>query len=78
MASSHNAHAACVAIKTYTACNAGYYLQTLTDSCLSCPDSGVSADDNTGGITDCYLPSGTTGSDTTGTYEYTNDCYYSE
>jgi hypothetical protein len=28
-------------------------------------------------ITSCYLPSGTTGTDTSGTYTYTADCYYS-
>lgn len=82
--SSRNADAACVATdKSYTACKSGYYLTEVIDidsqksgMCLSCPESGTSADKNSGSITSCYLPSGTTGSDATGTYEYTNDCYY--
>ncbi len=71
-----NANAACTAdAKTYTACKTGYYLSGGT--CYSCPSGGTSADQNSGGITDCYLPSGTTGSDSTGSYTYTSNCYYS-
>ncbi len=79
MASSQNARAACTAgIPTYTACKPGYYLRAIGSftACQACPSSGTSANLNSGGITDCYLPSGTTGSDTTGTFTYTADCYY--
>lgn len=82
---SQNANALCVSAgKSYTACKPGYYLtettelisQTTLGTCISCPESGTSADENSDDITSCYLPSGTTGSDITGSYEYTNDCYY--
>ena len=70
-----NAYAACVAgAKTYTSCNAGYYLSG--GLCLTCPSGGTSAAGATS-ITSCYLPSGTTGSDSTGSYTYTSNCYYS-
>lgn len=74
-----NANADCrVTTKTYTACKPGYYLSGA--SCVRCPSSGgvygTTADNNTGGITSCYLPSGTTGSDTTGNFTYTGNCYY--
>lgn len=75
-----NADADCTAgAKTYTACKPGYYLSGT--SCMRCPSSGgvfgTTADNNTGGITSCYLPSGTTGSDATGSFTYTGNCYYS-
>ena len=70
------ANAACTATtKTYTSCKPGYYLSGV--ACHSCPSGGTSADKNTGGVTVCYLPSGTTGSDSTGSYTYTANCYYS-
>ena len=70
------ANAACTATtKTYTSCKPGYYLSG--GACQSCPSGGTSADKNTGGVTSCYLPSGTTGSDSTGSYTYTANCYYS-
>lgn len=65
--------------KTYTACKPGYYLSY--GDCVRCPSSGgvygTTVDNNTGGITSCYLPSGTTGSDSTGSYTITGSCYYS-
>lgn len=64
--------------KTYTACKPGYYL--ILGSCRRCPASngvyGTTVDNNTNGITSCYLPSGTTGSDTYGDYEIVGNCYY--
>lgn len=59
-------------------CAAGYYgsSTTGTSGCTRCPNSGVSMAGSTE-ITSCYLPSGTTGTDTSGTYTYTADCYYS-
>ncbi|HBP26549.1 MAG TPA: hypothetical protein DD611_00975 [Alphaproteobacteria bacterium] len=77
LASSQNADAACVATdKSYTACKPGYYLNNGV--CSACPESGTSADRNKTGITECYLPSGTTGNDATGSFEYTNDCHYNK
>lgn len=74
------ANAACTATtKTYTACKPGYYLSS--GDCVRCPSSGgvygTTADNNTGDITSCYLPSGTSGSDTSGSFTYTGNCYYS-
>ena len=59
-------------------CAAGYYGITTNGSsgCTRCPNSGSSVAGSTV-ITSCYLPSGTTGSDSSGTYTYTADCYYS-
>ena len=76
LASSQNADAACVATdkSSYIMCKPGYYLNNGV--CSACPESGTSADRNKTGITECYLPSGTTGNDATGSYEYTNDCHY--
>lgn len=62
-------------------CAAGYYGRTVngTTGCTRCPSSGgvygTSAAGSTA-ITSCYIPSGTTSSDGTGTFEYTEDCYY--
>ncbi len=74
-------NAACEATdKTYTSCKPGYYLSSGT--CVRCPASGgvygTSADKNTGGITSCYILSGNTGSDSSGSFKYTGNCYYSE
>lgn len=70
------ANAACTATtKTYTACKPGYYLNG--GACASCPSPGTTPDRNTGTITSCYLPSGTSCSDTSGTCSYTSNCYYS-
>ncbi|HIS70872.1 MAG TPA: hypothetical protein IAD02_02680 [Candidatus Enterousia intestinigallinarum] len=70
------ANAACTVTGTvYSSCKPGYYLSS--NNCIACPNGGTSADKNSGGITDCYLPSGTTGSDSTGNFTYTADCHYS-
>lgn len=58
----------------YTACKPGYYLEN--NYCYACPDGGTSADKNTGGITDCYLPAGQAYSDTAGEWSYSENCYY--
>lgn len=63
-------------------CAPGYYGTTkdgLT-GCTKCPSSGGVAGRSDGGatsITQCYLPFGTTGSDSTGNFTYTSKCYYS-
>lgn len=80
--SASGANAACSEnIKTYVSCKPGYYYDSsLLKTCTRCPASGgvygTSADKNIDGVTSCYLPAGTTGSDDTGTFKYTADCYY--
>ena len=44
-------------------------------ACAPCPSPGTSAAGSTS-QSDCYIPAGTTGSDSTGTYKYTSNCYY--
>lgn len=70
-----------------TRCQAGYYGSgrfTIngTDPCTICPSSGGIAGQSVTGsntkITDCYIPANTSMSDGTGTYTYTNNCYYTE
>lgn len=64
---------------TQYGCEENYYalsgIGTSNISCTPCPSNGKSATGNVY-ITGCYLPSGTTGTDTTGNYKYTADCYY--
>ena len=54
-------------------CNSGTYKSL--GSCIKCPSPGTSPSGSTS-ISSCYIPSGTTGSDGSGTYKYTADCYY--
>lgn len=69
------AYADCVeTTKTYTSCNAGYYLSS--GDCKICPGPGTSATDNANDITSCYVPSGQSLKDSAGIYTYTKDCYY--
>ena len=71
--------ATCVCTKrTQYRCAAGYYGTSSngTSGCTRCPSNGSSTAGATA-ITSCYLPSGTTGSDSTGSYTYTSNCYYS-
>ena len=60
---------------TLESCATGYYLDSTV--CTACVSPGTSADYNTGGITSCYIASGTSFTDTTGTYAYATDCHYS-
>lgn len=86
LALSGAAHADCVALaKDYQWCNAGYYLLTNIAGvgvCTRCPSSGgvygTSIDGNAAGIESCYIPTGTTSSDDSGDFEYTNDCFYQQ
>lgn len=48
---------------------------TLT--CDACPAGGTSSLGNNTSITNCYIPAGTSGTDTTGKWEYAQNCYYS-
>ena len=64
-------------------CSSGYYLATTSSKqCTRCPSQngiyGTSVSNNTGNITSCYIPTGTNGSDTTGTFTYTGKSYYCE
>lgn len=58
-------------------CAAGYYGSSTngTPGCTACPSGGTSAAGSTA-QTNCYIPSGQTGSDATGTYTYTSNCYW--
>lgn len=59
-------------------CLQGYYKNG--DTCSRCPGfgstNGTTAGNGADSITDCYLPAGTSGSDATGSFTYTSDCYY--
>lgn len=59
-------------------CKQGYY--GTDKSCTRCPSSGgvygTTADAGATAITECYIPSGTAFSDTSGSGTYTGDCYY--
>lgn len=55
-------------------CKAGSYGKR--GLCMPCPEPGTSAAASTV-ITDCYVPAGTGDTDTTGKWEYTADCHYS-
>ena len=64
--------------KTERRCSAGYYgtvALVSSSACTQCPSPGTSAAGSTS-QSDCYIPAGTTGSDSTGTYKYTSNCYY--
>mgnify|MGYP004624652465 CR=1 FL=1 len=68
---------------SYMSCKPGYYYDSFLigdtgKTCNPCPqfDDAISADKNIDGVTSCYLPAGTTGSDSTGTFKYTSDCPY--
>lgn len=73
-----SANAACEIESITYSCYAGYYLDG--ENCVRCPSSGgiygTTVDGNTGDITSCYIPSGTTSSDTSGSFSYTADCHY--
>ena len=54
--------------------NTGYYKNG--SECAKCPSSGTTSGNGATTITQCYIPSGTKGSDSTGQYEYIGNCYY--
>ena len=58
--------------------NIGYYGEDPYGSldCMACPSGGKSAENSQRGITDCYIPAGTMGSDETGTFTYSANCHY--
>ncbi|HOY46982.1 MAG TPA: hypothetical protein PLZ05_00045 [Alphaproteobacteria bacterium] len=60
---------------TLSSCATGYYLDGTV--CTACITPGTSVNYNTGGITSCFIPAGTSFTDTTGTYTYNANCSYS-
>lgn len=64
-------------------CAPGYYdengngesISIIQLSCTACPSPGTS-DGGTKNIYNCYVPSGVSITDDTGTYEFTEDCSY--
>ncbi len=50
-----------------------YYYDGADDTCYLCPNGGINVGDNE--IDHCYI---TGGNDETGTYVYTEDCYWTE
>lgn len=62
---------------TFTHCGKGYYKNGMT--CVACPDGGTTSGYTNAGITECYLPSGTSGSDESGSWQITGgNCYYQQ
>lgn len=63
-------------------CAPNYYGKTTDgeSGCSPCPSSGTVSGRSDGGaesITECYIPSGSTGTDSSGSFTYTSKCYYS-
>lgn len=69
-------------------CDTGYYgtpTYTYTErygdyfaGCYPCPSSGTTAAPGATSITECYIPSGNTFADDSGSGEYSGDCYYTK
>ena len=59
-------------------CADGKYGQSqgFTSFCSNCPAPGTSAKGSNCSLTDCFIPAGNTGSDETGSFEYTKDCHH--
>lgn len=53
------------------------YGEIGTFACSECPENGESIGGNEL-ITSCYLPAGTGETDTTGTWQYSQNCYYTK
>lgn len=64
-------------ISTSYRCTAGYYGRPNASAphCAPCPAPGTSGT-GASSINECYIPSGTTGSNASGTFTYTSNCYY--
>ena len=59
---------------TFTHCGAGYYKNGSV--CTKCPDGGTTSGYTNTGSSACYLPTGTSMSDTSGTYTCSSNAYY--
>lgn len=59
-------------------CNKGYFYNAANKitPCERCPLPGTTAGLGATDVTDCYIAAGSIGRDTTGTYTYSSDCYY--
>lgn len=55
-------------------CNRGFYKNG--SSCTACPGGGTTPRSGATSVTSCYLAAGATGSDSSGSYTFTSDCYY--
>ena len=55
-------------------CNKGYYKSG--SSCTACPSDGTTSGSGATSVSSCYIPSGTSFSDGTGSGSYTGNCYY--
>ena len=60
---------------TFTHCGAGYYKNGSV--CTKCPNGGTTSGYTNTGISACYLKTGTSMSDTSGTYTCSSNAYYS-
>lgn len=67
--------------KTECLCKIGYY-GTSTTGCAECPKLGtvpaITSQIGTTDITKCFIPAGISITDNTGTYKFTNSCYYTK
>ncbi|MBR5566608.1 MAG: hypothetical protein IKW09_00695 [Alphaproteobacteria bacterium] len=59
---------------TFTHCGLGYYKNGSV--CTKCPNGGTTSGYTNTGISACYLPTGTSMSDTSGTYTCSSNAYY--
>jgi hypothetical protein len=60
-------------------CERGFYGTPLgcnADECEPCPDSGKTGSAGSAVVTDCYQEIGTSGNDSSGRFDYTDNCYY--
>lgn len=60
-------------------CAAGYYGSPTSSlsGCTECPSPGTSVAGSNTSKTDCYIPANTQLTDSSGTFTYTTNCYYS-
>lgn len=68
----------CTSFSQSYRCSAGYYGSTTngTSGCSKCPIPGTSLAGQNSAIGQCYIPSNTPQTDTTGQYIYSSNCYY--
>jgi len=68
----------CTSATSFT-CNKGHF--KFGSTCAPCPPTGygvgaTTASTGATSMSECYIPAGTTSSDTTGTFQFTEKCYY--
>lgn len=80
----NTAYASCTSSLPTYSCEQGYYGRPTSSlsGCTRCPSSGgvygTTASSGATDITECYIPSGTSGSDSSGSFTYTGNCYYTK